>query len=206
MGLYDRFILPRMLDCACGLCMVAKQRQKVVPQAHGVVLEVGIGSGLNLPHYDAKRVTQLIGIDPGEDIVSIARKRAKRAAFPVRFILLEAESIPLEPKSVDTIVTTYTLCTIPSLQTALEGMRRVLKPGGQLLFCEHGLSPDASVARTQQRLSGFWKALAGGCHLNRDIPMELEAAGFHVNQLERYYMPTAPRFVGYHYTGSAQPR
>jgi ubiquinone/menaquinone biosynthesis C-methylase UbiE len=206
MGLYDSFILPRLLNCACGSSLVTKHRVKVVPQAHGVVLEVGIGSGLNLPHYDRTKITELIGIDPGEAIVNIARKRAAASQFPVRFILLEGESIPLEPKSVDTVVVTYTLCTIPGVQAALEGMRRVLKPGGRLLFCEHGLAPDENVARTQRRLSGVWKKIAGGCHLNRDIPMELEHGGFRVNQLERYYVRGAPRFAGYHYVGSAIPR
>lgn len=206
MGFYDRFILPRLIDCACGASMVTQQRLKVVPQAQGVVLEVGIGSGLNLPHYDRNKVTELIGIDPGEDIVKIARKRAAAASMDVRFILLEGESIPLEAKSVDTVVVTYTLCSIPGVLQALEGMRKVIKPGGRLLFCEHGLAPDENVARTQRRLSGLWKVIAGGCHLNRDIPAELENGGFRVNHLERYYVKGAPRFAGYHYVGSAIPR
>lgn len=206
MGLYDRFILPRLINCACGASLVTKQRLRIIPQAQGVVLEVGIGSGLNLPLYDRNKVTELIGIDPGEGIVNLGRKRAAALQFPVRFILLEGESIPLEAKSVDTVVVTYTLCTIPGVQAALEGMRKVLKPGGRLLFCEHGLAPDENVARTQQRLSGLWKKIAGGCHLNRDIPNVLETGGFRVNQLDSYYLQSAPRFAGYHYVGSAIPR
>lgn len=204
MGLYERHVLPHFLNCACGTSPIMKQREKVVPKAQGVVLEIGIGTGLNLPFYDAARVERLIGLDPSERAWELAAPRAQALAFPLEFIGTSGEEIPLESNSIDTIVMTYSLCTIPDPQLALEGMRRVLKPGGQMLFCEHGIAPDVSVQRWQDRLDGLWGKIAGGCHLNRDIPQLLTAGGFQTVELDTMYVPGTPRFAAYNYWGSAR--
>lgn len=205
-GFYDRHVLPGLLDLACGLPVVTAQRRKVVPLAQGRVLEVGIGSGLNLPHYDPARVSRLIGLDPGEALLEKARRRSRASAVAVEFLAMAGEQIPLEAGSVDTVVVTYTLCTIPGVEQALSGMRRVLAPGGRLLFCEHGLAPDASVASWQRRLQPLWGRLVGGCHLTRDPGALLQNAGFSLNWIERAYARGAPRFAGWHHIGIATPR
>lgn len=205
MGFYDRHILPHVLDCVCGLPQVTGQRRKVVPLARGRVLEVGIGSGLNLAHYDRSRVTSLIGLDPGSELVAIARRRARQAKMAVEFLELEGESIPLDNESVDTVVVTYTLCSIPDVERALGQMRRVLKRDGTLLFCEHGLAPDPGVVRWQRRIEPLWGKLAGGCHLTRDVPALLRATGFNVELSEAAYLKGGPKFATYHYLGAARP-
>ena len=202
---YERHILPYALDFACGLPMVGRQRQQVVPQAQGRVLEVGIGTGLNMPYYDKNRVSQITGLDPALELHPLARKRIAQAGLPVQLLALSAEQIPLPDASFDTVLVTYTLCTIPDPLAALREMRRVLAPGGQLLFCEHGRAPEASVQRWQERLQPLWGPLAGGCHLGRDIPALLQASGFLVPQLHTGYLP-GPKPMTYHYWGAAQAR
>lgn len=155
MGFYDRHILPHVIHLACGAKPIRYQRRKVVPQASGRVLEIGIGSGLNLPFYDPAKVEKLWGLEPSDEIRRMAEKAAVGAPFPVEFIGLPGEAIPLDDASMDTVVTTYTLCTIPDAVAALREMRRLLKPGGQLLFAEHGRAPDAAVRRWQDRLDGI---------------------------------------------------
>lgn len=203
MGFYERRLLPHVINCVCGTRPIMKQREKVVPAAQGTVLEIGIGTGLNLPYYDAERVTRLIGLDPSERSWALASDKARAVAFPVEFMGLPGEQIPLADASVDTIVMTFSLCTIPQPLVALAGMRRVLKPGGKLLFAEHGLAPDAAVQRWQHRLDRLWGAMAGGCHLNRDIPALLSAGGFRTLRLDTLYLPGTPRFAGFNYWGSA---
>ncbi len=203
MGFYDRHILPRLLNLSCGADVVRRQRQKVVPLAAGRVLEIGIGSGLNLPFYDPARVDLVIGLDPAEEMLAFARRAAEKIPFTVEYLALEGERIPLEAASVDTVVVTYTLCTIPDAATALDGMRRVLKPGGQLIFCEHGQAPDAAVRRWQHRLNPLWNRIAGGCNLDRDIPGLLTAAGFGIETMDSMYLPRTPRFAGFNYWGTA---
>jgi ubiquinone/menaquinone biosynthesis C-methylase UbiE len=180
-----------------------KQREKIVPRASGTILEIGIGTGLNLPYYDPARVDRLIGLDPSERSWKLAGERARNLAFPVEFIGLPGEEIPLADDSVDTIVMTYSLCTIPDPIKALAGMARVLRPGGVLLFTEHGRAPDAAVRRWQDRLDRPWGALAGGCHLNRDIPALLGEGGFVSTELESMYLPSTPRFAGFNFWGAA---
>jgi ubiquinone/menaquinone biosynthesis C-methylase UbiE len=189
MSLYARFILPWVVDCVCGLRPAWRQREKIIPLAAGRVLEVGIGSGLNLPLYDAAKVQQLWGLDPSEEMWALARPRNTALHFNVAFLQASAEAIPLDEGSVDTVVVTYTLCTIPNVLAALQEMRRVLRPGGQLLFCEHGAAPDEAVRRWQDRLTPLWKRLGGGCHLNRPIASLLEAGGFRIATLETGYIP-----------------
>ena len=204
MSLYERYLLPHVINCACGSKPIMKQRDKVVPRARGTVLEIGIGTGLNLPYYDGERVERLIGLDPSERSWELARRRAAGLAFPLEFIGLPGEEIPLADASVDTVVVTFSLCTIPDPVAALRGMHRVLRPGGELLFCEHGRAPDADVARWQDRLDRAWGFIAGGCHLNRDIPALLAAGGFAPSVLETRYLPGTPRFAGFNYWGAAQ--
>ena len=206
MGFYAKHILPRLLDWSCGAEQVQRQRQKVVPLAEGRVLEVGIGSGLNLPYYDPEKVARVIGLDPAEEMLAYAKRRSDALPFAVDYLALEGDSIPLEKQSVDTVLVTYTLCTIPDAVAALEGVRRVLKPGGRLLFCEHGKAPDASVQRWQDRLNPLWGCIGGGCNLNRDIPALIEAAGFGIDALKTMYLPHTPRFAGFNYWGMARPR
>ena len=205
MSFYDRHILPKLLNWACGTKPVRRQRQKVVPLAEGRVLEIGIGSGLNLPYYDPEKVERVIGLDPAEEMLAYARRRSETLPFAVEYLVLDGENIPLQGRSVDTVLVTYTLCTIPDAIAALEGMRRVLKPGGRLIFCEHGKAPDESVLRWQRRLNPIWNRIGGGCNLDRDIPAMIEAAGFRIDTLDSMYLPGAPRFAGFNYWGSARP-
>lgn len=202
---YERHVLPYLIDVACGVGPVRRQREKVVPQAAGCILEIGIGTGLNLPHYDTQRVDRIVGLDPGTDMHRLARKRLQGHDLRVELVGLSAERIPYDDASFDCVVVTYSLCTIPDPVAALCEMRRVLKPGGRLLFCEHGRAPDARVARWQDRLTPLWSKVAGGCHLNRDIPALLAAAGFASADLQTGYLP-GPRPLTFNYWGSAVAR
>ena len=204
MSFYDKYILPRVINCACGAKPVMRQREKVVPQATGTVLEIGIGTGLNLPFYDSARVERVIGLDPSEKSWELAGERAAHLDFPVDFIGLPAGEIPLEDASVDTVLVTFALCTIPDPVAALRGMARVLRPGGSLVFCEHGKAPDPGVHSWQNRVNPLWRVLFGGCNLNRDIPAVLDEGGFRVDSLEQRYLPGTPRFAGYNFWGRAQ--
>ena len=203
-GWYDRYLLPYLIDFACGIKPVRRQRRKVVPLARGRVLEIGIGTGLNLEHYDKSLLTQLIGLDPSAEMHRLARKRMARAGLKVELVTLSAERIPYEDASFDTVLVTYSLCTIPDAVAALREMRRVLKPGGRLVFCEHGRAPDESVRRWQDRLTPLWSRFAGGCHLNRDIPALLAEAGFRSDDTQTMYLP-GPRPLTFNYWGTARP-
>lgn len=203
MSFYDDKLLPHFISCACGNKAIARQRQKIVPQAEGRVLEVGMGPGLNLPFYDPGRVEMVWGLEPCHGMRALAQPRIDVAPFAVEWLDLPGEQIPLEDGSVDTVLLTYTLCTIPDWRKALEGMRRVLKPGGRLLFCEHGRAPQSGVRRWQNRINPVWKKLAGGCNINRPIAQCLQAGGFNIGELHNEYVPKTPRFVGYHYMGYA---
>ncbi|VEE17300.1 class I SAM-dependent methyltransferase [Ectopseudomonas mendocina] len=202
MGLYDRHILPHLIDFACGMGAVMKARSQLVPQARGRVLEIGIGSGLNLSFYDPQRVEVVVGVDPSAAMQRLARERVARCQVPVEMIALELGQIQAANASFDDIVCTFTLCTIPDAIAALREMRRVLKPGGRLLFCEHGLAPDLPVVRWQKRLTPLWKPLAGGCHLDRDIPALIGAGGFHIRELSTGYLK-GPRPMTHVYRGWA---
>jgi SAM-dependent methyltransferase len=205
MGFYDRYILPRCINMACGSPPVLEQRAKVVPRASGIVLEVGMGSGLNLPFYDADKVERVFGLEPSEGMRQLAQPNLERSRIEVEWLDLPGEQVPLEDDSVDTVLLTYTLCTIPDFRGALAQMRRVLRPGGRLLFCEHGAAPDASVRRWQDRINPLWSMVSGGCNLNRPIPQLIGDAGFAVGELETMYLPGTPRFAGFNYWGSATP-
>jgi ubiquinone/menaquinone biosynthesis C-methylase UbiE len=203
MSFYDKYILPSFLNCACGSKPIKYQRSKVVPLAEGVVLEVGIGSGLNIPYYDSTKISAIIGLDPSEELNNMAKKVAADNGIEVDFILGSAEAIPLPDNHVDSVLVTYTLCTIPDALSASKEMRRVLKPDGKIIFCEHGMAPDAGVAKWQARIDPYWAKIAGGCHLNRDIPQLIQSAGFNIQSMEQMYLPSTPKFAGYNYWGVA---
>jgi ubiquinone/menaquinone biosynthesis C-methylase UbiE len=201
MNVYNRCILPYMLDRAMGLEVTIPYRERVAARARGVVLEVGIGSGANLPFYKAG-VERLIGVDPSPRLLRMAGARASAASVPVQLLTGSAEALPQRDESVDTVVLTLTLCSIPDARKALAEMLRVLKRGGELLFVEHGRSPDPGVARWQDRITPIWKHLAGGCHLNREPDTLVRDAGFRLDALDTGYAP-GPRLVTYCYEGRA---
>ena len=189
MGFYDKFLLPKLVHFTCGQNPAMRQREKVVPLAKGRVLEIGIGSGLNIPFYDARKVEHLWGLDPSAEMWSIAQKNAAEHHLDAEFVQSGAESIPLDDNSADSVLVTYSLCTIPDAETAMLEIRRVLKPAGNLIFCEHGRAPDENIQRWQDRLNPVWKKLAGGCNLNRSIPLLLEQSGFNSNDMQTMYLP-----------------
>lgn len=203
MGFYTKHILPRCLDKACSIGPITKQRQKVVPHARGLVLEIGIGSGQNLPHYNPDAVSKIIGVDPDDHIWKRSAKRRADCPIEIERIGLSGEDIPLDKNAADTVVVTYTLCTIPDPIKALKEMSRILKPGGQILFTEHGKAPDANVHKWQNRIDPIWKKIAGGCHSGRDIPALFHKAGLRLETLEEMYIP-GPKVLGYNYWGAAR--
>ena len=203
MGLYNKYVLPKVLNCTCGSKPINYQRKKVVPLAKGLVLDVGIGSGLNIPFYNIAKVTRVVGLDPSEELNRMARKVAEEKGLAVEFILGGAEAIALPDNHVDTVLVTYTMCTIPQVAEANKEINRVLKPKGKLIFCEHGLAPDANVSKWQNRIDPYWGKIAGGCHLNRNIPALISAAGFKIESMEQMYLPGTPKFAGYNYWGTA---
>ena len=202
-GFYARHILPCCLDKACSIGPIEKQRAKVIPLAKGDVLEIGIGSGLNLPHYDTANITSVTGVDPDDHIWKRSEARRAEATFPVHRIGLSGENIPLDTDSADTVVVTYTLCTIPDPVAALKEMRRILKPSGEILFTEHGLAPTSGISKWQKRIDPIWKKIAGGCHSGRDIPALFRQAGLNPVELHQGYIP-GPKVLSYNYWGCAR--
>jgi ubiquinone/menaquinone biosynthesis C-methylase UbiE len=202
MKIYEEHVLPHLINFACGMDMIRKKRASLVPEAKGRVLEVGMGSGLNLSHYDPEKVDLVWGLEPSKGMRRKAQKNLEASPVKVEWLGLPGEEIPLESDSADTVVLTFTLCTIPGWLEAVREMRRVLKPGGTVIFCEHGLAPDEKVRKWQNRLNPVWKKVSGGCNLNRDIPACLTEGGFYIRDLESDYMES-PSISGYVYWGSA---
>ena len=202
---YDRFILPRLLTCACSSSPMMRQRAKIVPQATGQVLELGIGMGLNLSFYDPDKVSGVIGVDPAAELraAAIAAPRDPRLAVTIKDGT--AEALPFADASFDSVVCTFTLCSVHAPAAALAEARRVLKPSGRLLFCEHGLAPDAGVATWQRRIEPIWKRIAGGCHLTRPVASAIAAAGFKLDRVESMYVPKTPRIAAWNEWGVATP-
>jgi ubiquinone/menaquinone biosynthesis C-methylase UbiE len=205
MSWYEDKILPRVIDLACSSKPTRKQREKIVPRASGDVLEIGIGSGLNLPHYDREKVRHIWGLEPSAGMRRIVAGPIAASGLDVELIDLPGEEIPLDDDSVDTVLVTYTLCTIEDVASAMAGMRRVLKPTGQLLFCEHGKAPDENVVKWQERMNPTWKKFAGGCNMNRDIPEIITSAGFEIADDNRMYIPGI-KSLSYNYWGAATIR
>ena len=204
MGFYDKYILPKFLNCACGTKPINYQRGKIVPLAKGIVLDIGIGSGLNIPFYNKSNIDHFYGLDPSEELLKIAKSLAKKNELEIEFLQCGAEAIPLPDQSIDTVLITYTMCTIPDIKLSNSEIMRVLKPGGQLLFCEHGLAPDKNIAKWQRRINPIWRMIAGGCNLNRDIPKLITSSGFKISNMEEMYLPSTPKFAGYNYWGVAK--
>lgn len=205
MGLYSRYVLPRVVHLACSTGPNMKQREKLVPHARGRVLEIGIGSGLNLDFYDPEHVTKVWGLDPSPEMLGMAATAARKVPIEVEMVLAGGEEMPLDSNSFDTVVITYTLCTISDSELALREMARVLKPGGELLFCEHGAAPDVNVLRWQRRLNPLWRRLGGGCHLDRDTPDLLRRGGFEITEMDTMYIP-GWRPASFNYWGRAAAR
>jgi ubiquinone/menaquinone biosynthesis C-methylase UbiE len=204
MGFYQDHIVPVLINLAMRRQELVAYRSHVIPAAEGRVLEIGVGSGLNLPFY-SRNVERLVGLDPSPKLLSMVRRNLKRNASPVELIEGSAEAIPLKTNSVDTVVTTWTLCSIPDADRALREMHRVLRPGGHLLFVEHGRAPEPNVRWWQDRLTPVWKRIGGGCHLNRAIQMLIEDAGLEFDRLETGYI-RGPNPLTFMYEGSARPR
>lgn len=199
-NLYDTYVLPRFIDFACGLPTFERGRVALLSAAAGRVLEIGMGTGRNLFHYQPKKLACLCGLDPA--LHPLAARRAQAAGLTVELMPLSAERIPKPEHSFDCVVATYTLCTIADVHAALNEVHRVLVPGGRLLFLEHGAAPDRSVRGWQNRITPYWKSVAGGCHLNREIPALLQTAGFRMVELSQGYHP-GPRILTYLYSGVA---
>lgn len=203
MGFYQKHIIPFFTHLSMRQRRLVEYRRRTVTAAEGRVLEIGVGSGLNLPFYSAK-AERIIGLDPSSKLLGMAGKPAREAASPVELIEGTAEAIPLEDRTVDTVVSTWAMCSIPDVQRALGEMRRVLKPSGRLVFVEHGLAPEARVRRWQDRLTPLWRRFSGGCHLNRAIAELIEGAGFRIERLDFGYMP-GPKPMAFMYEGSGRP-
>ena len=200
---YEKYVLPKLLDCCCSTKPINYQRNKVVPNASGNVLEIGIGSGLNLPFYEKSKINNLYGIDPSSELCDMAKKTASDNKIDVNLLINGAEEIELPKDSIDTVVMTYTLCTIPNPTDALKEIKRVMKVDAKMLFCEHGTAPDKNIIKWQNRINPIWGKLFGGCNINRDIPSILKESGFKINTLDQMYLPSTPKIVGYNYWGEA---
>ncbi|RLD73334.1 MAG: SAM-dependent methyltransferase [Bacteroidetes bacterium] len=202
MNLYDKYILPKVVHWACNGSPSRKQRQKIIPKAKGNVLEIGIGSGLNLPFYNSNKVKNLTAIDPSEEIWGLKPFDIKQLDFDFKFLKAFAEDIPLKNEQFDTIVITYTLCTIKDTKKAFDEIKRLLKPNGQLLFCEHGVAPDNSIKMWQNTINPVWKRVGGGCNLNKEIPELITSNGFKIVEMETMYLP-GWKPASYNYWGVA---
>lgn len=202
MGLYGRYVLPRLVHFTCGRRPQMRQRAKVVPFARGTVLELGFGSGLNVGFYDPRRVERVWALEPAPEMLALGERRVREAGIPIEHLRAHAEAVPLDEASVDTVLLTYTLCTVRDAERTLAEVRRVLRPGGELLFTEHGQAPEPEVRRWQDRLNPMWSRIAGGCNLNRPIAVLLERAGFRLHELSTMYVP-GWRPASFNYWGRA---
>jgi ubiquinone/menaquinone biosynthesis C-methylase UbiE len=203
MSFYNDRILPHLINLACSAKPTRRQREKIVHRAYGDVLEIGFGGGLNLHHYDRDNVRRVFGLEPSEGMRNSAAKVIAESDIEVKLIDLPGEEIPLDDNSVDSVLVTYTLCTIPDAVAAVRGMRRVLKSGGRLFYCEHGKAPDQDVQKWQRRLNPGWRRISGGCNMDRDIPALLREGGFDIEDDNRMYIPGI-RALSYNYWGAAR--
>lgn len=201
---YERAVMPKLITCACSQGQVMKRREAVVPSARGDVFELGCGGGINQEFYDVDAISSYAGIDPHEGLLDAARGAAKAKGWSADIRAGMGEAIPFQDESFDTCVCTFTLCSVQDPARVLSELRRVLRPGGQALFLEHGRAPDASVAKWQDRIEPLWKPMAGGCHLTRPISSAVEASGFEVEPVGEGYTPGAPRFAGWMEWGVAR--
>ena len=203
MSLYSKYILPKVLDFCCATKPIRKQREKVVPLCKGIVLEIGSGSGLNFPYYKTNKVKKIFALEPDEEMIELARQETKKSSIEITFLQEYAERISLKDNSVDTILLTYSLCTIPDPVSALKEMKRVLRSNGCLVYCEHGLAPESSIRKWQNRLNPINSYFSGGCNLNRNITQLITESGFKIQKSETMYLPGTTKLVGYNYWGTA---
>jgi len=199
MGFYNTYVLPRVVNCVCGLKPTKKQREKVVPLADGNVLEIGIGSGLNLPYYNPTKVNHITGVDPSPEMWKL---HDWSGDIEIEFVRASAEDLQFKDQTFDSVLCTYTLCTIPDPDKAMQEIKRVLKPNGKFIFTEHGLAPDEKVSKTQHRINPYWKKLGGGCNLNRDIESLISKNTFHFQSIDKMYIP-GWKPASYNYWGVA---
>ena len=200
---YESKVLPKLLTVLCNTKPNHYQRKKVVPLAIGDVVEIGVGPGLNLQYYNLDTVNKVIGIDPSDELNKIAKKNANKVNLDIEFNLSSAESIDLPTSSVDSVVCTFSLCSIPNPQKALKEIYRILKPGGKYYYCEHGISPDLSTRVFQNVTNVFYPKLSGGCHANRDIPKLISESGLKILEKDTMYLPGSVKFLGFNYWGVA---
>ena len=203
MSLYSKYILPKVLDFCCATKPIRKQREKVVPLCKGIVLEIGSGSGLNFPYYKTSKVKKIFALEPDKEMIELARQETKKSSIEITFLQEYAERISLKDNSVDTILLTYSLCTIPDPISALKEMKRVLRSNGCLVYCEHGMAPESSIRKWQNRLNPINSYFSGGCNLNRDITQLITESGFKIRKSETMYLPGTTKLVGYNYWGTA---
>ena len=203
MSLYQKYVLPKLLNWAMKAPALNKLRSELIPSAEGKVLEIGIGSGLNLPHYAG--ISELIGLEPSEELQNLAEDMLTQTHFPSEMLTGSAEDIPLESNTFDTVVMTWTLCSVTDPVLALSEIKRVMKPGGKVIFAEHGKSPDQNIRKWQQTINPAWSRIAGGCQLNREIDDLYESSGFKFKSMERGYLE-GPKFATYNYRGVAALR
>ena len=201
---YDLHICPHIIDFFMNMNIIKKQRLKVIPNAKGKVLEIGIGSGSNLEFYDQNQVEKIYALDPHPKLADMTKKKADKLGIEVDFFPVKADKIPIEDHFFDTIVCTYTLCSIEDPIKALKEIKRVLSPSGQYIFSEHGLAPEENVVLWQNRLNPIQKVIGGGCNLNRNIPNLIEESGYKIDELNQGYIP-GPKFISYHYWGHSVP-
>ena len=202
--LYDKYVCPHLINYAMQMKPFRKQREKVIPSASGRVLEIGIGSGLNFNYYNKENVSEVFAVEPDGILLEKAKQNAKINNINLNVQQLKAEELPFDNNSFDTIISTYTMCSIPGLSSAMSEINRVMKPNGKFLFSEHGKSPDINVFKWQKRMNAIQKRIAGGCHLDVDIPNEITKANFKLNKIDSMYVP-GPKFLSYHYWGVASP-
>ena len=203
MSLYSKYILPKVLDFCCATKPIRKQREKVVPLCKGIVLEIGSGSGLNFPYYKTSKVKKIFALEPDKEMTELARQETKKSSIEITFLQEYAERISLKDNSVDTILLTYSLCTIPDPISALKEMKRVLRSNGCLVYCEHGMAPESSIRKWQNRLNPINSYFSGGCNLNRNISQLITESGFKIQKSETMYLPGTTKLVGYNYWGTA---
>jgi len=201
-GFWDRHIMPRLIGCACGMPQIMKRRSQIVPKARGRVLEFGAGGGINAEFYNPKTVENVTGIDPSAELIAQAQPKLATAKVPIELVGGIAENLPFDDESFDTVLITFTLCSVQDQAQSIREARRVLKDNGQLLVLEHGSAPDESVRKWQRRVEPVWKRIAGGCHLTRPIMDAVAAQGFAISRRTGEYMPKTPNILGWVESGT----
>ncbi|WP_422345569.1 class I SAM-dependent methyltransferase [Parasphingorhabdus sp.] len=204
-NIWEKYAVPRIIKFACSQPAVMKDRSEIVPKAQGEVLELGCGGGINLQFYDRAKIDKLTGLDPSAELLDYTRQEAKTLGFEMDILDGVGEAMPFADDSFDTVLTTFTLCSVQEGKQVLKEMRRVLKPGGKILFLEHGRAPDKGPEKWQQRIEPVWKHIAGGCHLHRPVSKLFEAEGFALNEQGGHYAPKTPRWLGWMEFGEARP-